>query len=135
MKRRFVKDAGSAVVEAALVLPLFLLLVFGLMQFGLIFRSQLALRDAASIAVRFAVLGNPAAGTPTPESVIQVAKDSLYGVLDPDGVNGSVDFAHTLPATGESATKVQLTYHLDLLLPFVLPGSDGLDLKAEAIMR
>lgn len=39
-------ERGAVVVESALALPLFLLLIFGTMEFGLAFRSYLTLANA-----------------------------------------------------------------------------------------
>ena len=47
-------ERGSVVVESALALPLFLLLIFGTMEFGLAFRSYLTLSNSTRDAARFA---------------------------------------------------------------------------------
>ncbi|HOT78869.1 MAG TPA: TadE/TadG family type IV pilus assembly protein [Microthrixaceae bacterium] len=47
-------ERGAVVVESALALPLFLLLIFGTMEFGLAFRSYLTLANATRDAARFA---------------------------------------------------------------------------------
>lgn len=46
-------ERASVVVESALALPLFLLLIFGTMEFGLAFRSYLTLSNATRDAARF----------------------------------------------------------------------------------
>ncbi len=52
---------GSVVVESALALPIFLLLIFGTMEFGLAFRTYLTLTNTTRDAARFAsTLGNDA---------------------------------------------------------------------------
>lgn len=52
--RRTRNERGTVVVESALALPLFLLLIFGTMEFGLAFRSYLTLSNATRDAARFA---------------------------------------------------------------------------------
>ena len=47
-------ERGSVVVESALALPLFLLLIFGTMEFGLAFRTYLTLSNSTRDAARFA---------------------------------------------------------------------------------
>lgn len=47
-------ERGAVVVESALALPLFLLLIFGTMEFGLAFRSYLTLSNSTRDAARFA---------------------------------------------------------------------------------
>ena len=49
---RFHREDGQAIVEFAIVLPLLVLLVFGIAQFGLAFRNYLAITDAARVAAR-----------------------------------------------------------------------------------
>jgi len=49
-------DRGVAAVELALVLPVFLALVFGGIDLGLAFREQIMLRNAASNAAAYATV-------------------------------------------------------------------------------
>ncbi len=51
------RDRGAAAVEFALVLPLLLLLVFGIIDFGRLLNAQLTLTQAAREGVRLAALG------------------------------------------------------------------------------
>ncbi len=60
--RRRTGDGGAAAVEMALVLPLLLLLVFGIIDFGRMLNAQIALTEAAREAARAHVLG----ADPTP---------------------------------------------------------------------
>ena len=54
-------DRGAAAVEMALVLPILLLLVFGIINFAALFAQQLALNNGVRQGVRTAVVsGNPA---------------------------------------------------------------------------
>lgn len=50
-------EEGAAAVEFALVLPIFALLVVGLITFGLIFKDYLGITHAAREGVRWASLG------------------------------------------------------------------------------
>jgi hypothetical protein len=53
---RLGREDGQGFVEFALVLPLLALLVFGMVQFGLLFRDYLAITDAARVAARAAAV-------------------------------------------------------------------------------
>lgn len=54
-------ERGTAIVEAAITLPLFLMLIFGVMEFGLAFRTYLTTSTTARESTRFAAtLGNAA---------------------------------------------------------------------------
>ena len=56
--RRRRDQRGAAAVEFALVTPVFLVLVFGIIGFGFIFAQQMALINAARQAGRLAVVNN-----------------------------------------------------------------------------
>ena len=51
------RDRGAAAVEFAICLPLLLLLVFGIIDFGRALNAQLSLTQAAREGVRLAALG------------------------------------------------------------------------------
>jgi Flp pilus assembly protein TadG len=53
---------GAAVVEFALVSPLFIILVFGVISFGIVFAQNLALDNGARGAARSAVVENRTCG-------------------------------------------------------------------------
>jgi hypothetical protein len=53
---RILGEDGQAFVEFAIVLPILVLLVFGITQFGLAFRNYLAITDAARVAARAAAV-------------------------------------------------------------------------------
>jgi len=50
-------DSGTAAVEMALVLPLLLLLIFGIIDFGRMLNKQIAITAAAQEGARVAALG------------------------------------------------------------------------------
>ena len=56
MKRRSRREGGQALVELALVLPIFLMLLLGIVQFGTIFRDYIALTDATRVGGRQAAV-------------------------------------------------------------------------------
>ena len=70
MRRR--KDTGAAAVEFALVLPILLTLVFGIINFGYIFATQISLNNSARDAARAGVV-KPLASTGTPKTCQQIA--------------------------------------------------------------
>ena len=52
------QERGSSTVEFALVVPLLILLVFGILEFGMAFGNQLAVTHAAREGARLAAVGN-----------------------------------------------------------------------------
>lgn len=79
------RDHGAAAVEMALVLPILLLLVFGIINFAVLFGQQLALNNGVRQGVRTAVV----AGNPDNQSCGQV----LTGVQSASGPTIAMDTA------------------------------------------
>ena len=50
-------EKGQALVETALVLPLLIILILGIIQFGIIFNNQVAVASAAREGARSAAVG------------------------------------------------------------------------------
>ena len=71
-----VGDRGAAAVEFALLLPLLLLLVFGIIDFGRAINAQITLTQAAREGARLAALGQPNVASRT-----QAAAVGLSGVI------------------------------------------------------
>ena len=46
------REKGQALVELALILPVFLLMLLGIVQFGTVFRDYIALTDATRVGAR-----------------------------------------------------------------------------------
>lgn len=53
LKHKLIKETGQAMVEFALVLPILLLFIGGIIDFGWIFHNQLAANNASREAARF----------------------------------------------------------------------------------
>jgi Flp pilus assembly protein TadG len=60
MKPRFRKEDGTALVELALVLPLLLVLLLGMLDFGKAFNSWIDETHLANLGARLATVGYPA---------------------------------------------------------------------------
>ncbi|MFA7078798.1 MAG: TadE/TadG family type IV pilus assembly protein [Syntrophomonas sp.] len=59
-RSRFENERGQSMVEMALVLPLLLALVMGMIEFGNLYATKIELNNLARQAVRTAVVGSPA---------------------------------------------------------------------------
>lgn len=67
-RRRRERDDGAAAVEFALVVPFLVMLVFGIISFGIIFAQHLSLGNAARQGARFGVVGDRTCGEITTET-------------------------------------------------------------------
>ena len=79
MRRASRHEDGQAVVELALVLPIMLMLLLGIVQFGSVFRDYIALTDATRVGARQASVSrsiNPEADR-TPRVVAMVEKAAV----------------------------------------------------------
>ena len=124
---------GQAAVEFALVLPLFLLLLVGMVEFARAWNIYQVMTDAARQGARLAVLADPAI---TEDSVRSMIANSLaVGALDPDEVTVTLLGIGGDPGT---STEVQLSYPYDFF--FLGRLSDGetgglIDLSTAVVMR
>jgi len=75
---RKTRDRGSVAVEFALVLPVLLLIVFGIIDFGRALNAQIVLTGAAREGVRLAALGYPDAAI---QARVAAAAPDLSGVI------------------------------------------------------
>jgi Flp pilus assembly protein TadG len=74
------RDRGSVAVEFALLLPVLLLIIFGVIDFGRMINAQITLTQAAREGARLASLGYPATGTNSVTSRAQSAATGLSPV-------------------------------------------------------
>lgn len=106
--RRARGDAGVAMAEAALVTPVFVLVLFGVLEFGIAFRDYLTVNNAAQGGARAgAIAGNdPDADYRIVDAVRVEASATAPGqvvkvvIFKADGPNGSVPSQCLTSATG-----------------------------------
>ena len=87
----WVRDAGAAVVEFALILPLLLLVLFGIIDFGRALNNQITLTQAAREGVRVASL-RVTSTTPEAQALLAAgfrATPTVTVTVTPCGVSGS----------------------------------------------
>lgn len=90
------RQSGQALVEFALVLPLLMLLIFGIISYGLYINANVTIQEAARIGARTLALGNqlgcPGDSAALQEQALESATTvgpspvTVYGVVD-DQIN------------------------------------------------
>ena len=126
------RDRGATAVEVALLMPILLVLVMGIVDFGRALHAQITLTQAAREGVRVAAL-NPPGSDPTARTV-----QAAVG-LDP--VNVDVDECESGSA-GSSSAEVEATYTFTFVTPVgelagLLGGGgfgDPITLSAKGVM-
>ncbi len=113
-------ERGIASLELALVAPALMLLVLGVLQFGLWYHAQEVVQGAALEGARAAAAedGTAAAGR---DRAIKVLREGLGSVATEEGASASV---------GPDIAQVRVTARLRGLLP--IPGLSSFLLSSEA---
>lgn len=119
------RDRGAAAVEFALILPILIALLFGIVEFGLAFNTHISLTQAAREGVRVAALDTGDAE--------QATKDAFLGVIGAGGGDLQVTVTEC-PDTPDEDDDARVDALIDdyetILLNF-----GPFDLSGEAVMR
>jgi len=131
-------EQGQTLVEFALILPLLLLLVLGVFEFGSAYNSKNDLNFLANTAARYAEVNACASCTPLPGGGI--AK-YVIGTADTKQLGDSVQITFTLPAGSTGAVgdplRVTACAPFSYLGGVSLPGMPGgtIHLKSSVTVR
>jgi Flp pilus assembly protein TadG len=121
-------------VEFALVIPLLLLLIFGIIQFGMLFNNYLALTDAVRVGARQAAvsrtLPDPVATTRAKLEKAAVNLDTTKLTISVDPYNPE-DGTATWAQGGDVTVKASYPYAINLFGMVVLSG----DIESETTER
>lgn len=127
---------GQAVVEFAIVLPILLLLILGLINLGVLVNAQIILTQAVWEGARAGATLDPS--VEDGDAVIQGAvRAALSGLTDPDGIVIEISptdaerDAMPWPKPRGEALTVRLAYPATLSLPFPL----DVKVRAQATSR
>lgn len=133
------RSAGQALTEFALVVPLFFLLIFGVIQMGIIFGGQIALGNTAREVARYASTVPVNSGAQAESQARSIMARSI------PGYNGSgvpvVTYCYYPDATnGTYSYKVivSITYGHTLFVPLVgavLGGGNHFNVSVQEEMR
>jgi Flp pilus assembly pilin Flp len=121
-------EDGAAAVEFALLLPLLVLLLFGIIQFGAAFNARIRATNAAREAARLAVVGIDDWG--------DIGRGSFWQVVQDDAGLGTITNCtlSTEDVLGGALT-VSFNYPLNLAIPFMPNPPSWQTGTAKASMR
>jgi hypothetical protein len=131
--RRASSDRGAVVVESALVVPILLILVFGMIDFGINLSDQISVREGVREGVRQGVVDAP--GATTIDDVVALTK-SRIGVT-----NGAkvyvVPQATATAAVGQPGSNLSVCAYVPMrsLSGFFKPLLNGRYMWSRVTMR
>jgi hypothetical protein len=143
-RRRLVQATdGVATIEAAIVMSLLLMILLGVLEFGLLFSAKYALTDAAREGARYGVIYKTQSnGTRLPPSILspsieQTVTDILTNILPPGSFDVQVvdNLGYQTGQVGQDLTVI-VTYHnvWDLLGGFI-PQMKNITLSSQHTMK
>jgi Flp pilus assembly protein TadG len=117
-----VSQSGAAVVEFALLGPLFLMLLFGMFQVGIYLQNFNAVQSLASDSARYVMVEYQKSNELTDEQIRSVilgqATNSPY-LLDTNRLNITVDSTGASRIAGATEIDVEVRYELSEFIPGV----------------
>jgi Flp pilus assembly protein TadG len=105
-------ERGQTATEFAIVLPVFCLLLFGIIQFGIVFHNYITLTDAVRAGSRKAVVSRQS-GTPRDDAVAAVKAAAKN--LDHSKLTITVSPNPPWPRGSEVTVKATYPYDVDLI--------------------
>lgn len=125
--RKLKKEKGQSLVETALVLPILMLILVGILEFGRILGAWMVITHASREGARIASLG----GTNTQiEERVDTVSDAL------NLANISVDINPAGPYDRGDMVTVTVTYQIDSIIPLLSSViGDTIEMDAETTMR
>lgn len=140
-QRRLRRDAsGQSLVEFALVLPMLLLVFFGIFEFGRFYFTKLTLQHAVREATRFAVTGNVLTDPETGEPIDRAGSIVRVILHNTKDLDVELDGITITPVDGggpEDIVRVAVDFQYDLTLPLVrgIVPDGHVDISMSTAMR
>ena len=132
--RRRMRDAGVALVEFAIVMPLFFLLVFGIIEFGYAYFQQVDVRHGAREGARLAAVNYRETATPTPADQTTQIVNEVCDRMD-SGDDTSVRVTRSGTAAIGQVLEVEVEKPLVQLTGFLGFALNGITLRSTVDSR
>jgi len=136
--KRIREEKGTALLEAAVTMPIILLISVGIFEFGRAYQTQQVLVNASREGARLAVIEG-SSDTAVYNRVNDYVKAGGLKALDP----GDVDIKRSVAFAGTTASSVAINYKFEfmvlnpvirLISPTSTTGGPGI-MKASTLMR
>jgi Flp pilus assembly protein TadG len=130
---------GAAAVEFAIIAPLLFTIIFGIIEFGLLFFDKQVITNASREGARYGILWSPTRPTDVEITarVLTYTANHLVTFGAPTTPTVAISRTGVWPGTSGDALSVTVTYPYNfLLLPNFVTGLSNIsNLKARSIMR
>lgn len=127
-------EAGLSMLEGAIVMPVLIAILFGIIQWSLILGANLAARNASAMGARLAGLTNA-----TEDDVKTSIINSIAPIVAIDADNIIIEDPYDDVDGGVAgAVRVEVTFEMPVILPFVVPGASEegtINITSATIMR
>jgi Flp pilus assembly protein TadG len=110
-RRRSTREEGQTMVEFALIMPVLLLVIFGIIQFGVLYNDYISLTDATRIGARKAATARYASD---PVGVTKTAVRNAAHDLDAAQLQINVNAAAWSPGA-DVTVEASYPYELDIM--------------------
>lgn len=124
----FHREEGQAIVEAALVIPLFILILCGILDFGWIFFNQLKVNNCSREGARYAIVNSELSDL---SSAVTSDVRSEWGMSDSDTLSVAVEIINN------EDIRVTVTKNVKVLTPIagIFVPNQEVDVQSTSIMR
>lgn len=92
-------ERGASALEFALTAPAFFLFLFGIIELGLVFWTQIGLQHGAEMAARCATINTTLCPNTNPDAITSYATQQAYGLSVPPST-----FTYSTPACGNQVS-------------------------------
>lgn len=122
---------GQAVVEMALVLPILIMLIFGIIEFGRILNTYMIVTNLSREGARQGATGGTDA-----EIVTAVKSGTNSNQINPNNLTVIINPAANSPRARGSSVGVRVSYPVDIIAPVIgTVIGDPYTVTSETIMR
>ena len=137
-KRRVLRrrrgEGGQAMLEFALVLPIFLLILCGILEFGWLFYNQLALNNICREGARYAVVST--AENHETDGIQRHIENFIEDTYPIDEIIVTVTYTKPLdPLSGDVVVHAQKEFHYLTPIFSSVTGEDSRTLTAQVVMK
>ena len=130
------RQDGMAMVEFVIILPLLLMLIFGIIEFGVLFGRWQTLSNAAREGARTAVVYRKNCVVGTVEAEVRQRVKDYAAPLGMTLTDGQISVSGVCGASDTSSTvSVTLPYTFDVLPKFAPQVSTTINLVSNSVMR